>query len=178
MTPAEFRPTFRSSAVEALVVAALILAAVTAGLYFLKDVPLTLGLGFGALTAALAFAYYTTRFLRRAPRLVRVDQDGLTVVARDGEEQRLRWAEVTRAFHESKVGLQWRFVRSGGETTLRDDGLSVGRWDELTQAITARLKVAGVTVQTDDFAKAFVEDDDEEVDKEADGSGEGARATG
>ena len=174
MTPTEFRPTFRSSAVEALVVAALILVAVTGGLYFLKEVPLTFGLGFGTLTAALAFAYYTTRFLRRAPRLVRVDEDGLTVVARDGEEQRLRWAEVTRAFHESKVGLQWRFVRSGGETTLRDDGLSVGRWDELTRAITARLEAQGVTVQTDGFSQAFVEDDDEE----AESADEGARAAG
>jgi len=93
------------------------------------------------------------RFLRKAPRSVEADSQGLWVDRRGGSHEFLAWSEVREAHHEAKRGKLWRFVREEGTFELRDDGITSPQWTRLTRAVHAALsrrdvEVTGVAPET------------------------------
>jgi hypothetical protein len=141
-------------------------ASVGLALHFLSDIDSPTFLIACSAIAGFALAvFYTLRYMRRAPRLIRSTLEGLTVVRRDAEES-LAWNDVTAASHEAKRGLRWRFETSGGGLEIRDDGLSTTQWDELSKSMTAQLEARGIEVETGGWADLFADDDDDDDEED------------
>jgi hypothetical protein len=158
----EFRPSLKDATMMSAIVSILLVLTMPPLAYFLIGVrPAWLAFAFGVATGFVAFAYYFGRHVRKAPKLVRVAKDGFAVVGR-GEETTCAWNDVRQAFHESAWGLCWRFELLSGNIVLRDDGFTATQWDELSKAMSARLKQHGILVETQGWTAAFADEDEDE----------------
>lgn len=119
-------------------------------------VAVPVGLFFGL----LAFCYYAWRFNRRGVESVELDDEKITVQLRSGHVQRLAWAKVQSAGHESSYGLHWMLHAADGDldVTLRDDGFGVRQWTEICQEIGRHLDAHGIAYSSEGFAAAFDEE--------------------
>lgn len=160
-TDMEFRPSLLTALRGLLIGGVLFAIVVSAGLFFLKGVSsVPYAIAFGVAAGTLVVGFYVVRFIRKAPRLVRVDGEGLSIWHRE-DETSVVWTDVREAIHESSYGLRWRLNVGSHDVVLRDDGFSVSQWDELSKAVHSNLAVRGLRVEHKGMAAAFDESEED-----------------
>ena len=157
----EFRPSLLASARELLIGGVAFAIVIVLGLLVFGGVSsLVYAVSFGIAAGMLVVGFYVARFIRRAPRLVRVDGTGVSIWNRE-EETRVAWSNVRRAIHEDSYGLRWRLKVGCDDVVLRDDGFGVSQWDSLSKTIRAHLTRRGISVEYEGLASAFDENDED-----------------
>jgi hypothetical protein len=160
-TDMEFRPSLLTAVSELLIGGVLFVIAVAVGLFVFKGVSsVPYVIAFGVAAGTLVVGFYVVRFTRRAPRLVRVDGEGLSIWHRE-DETSVVWTDVREAIHESSYGLRWRLNVGSHDVVLRDDGFSVSQWDKLSKAVHSNLSLRGISVEHKGMAAAFDESEEE-----------------
>ena len=158
-TEVEFRPSLVAAARELLIGGVVFSIVVAVGLFVFKGVSSVLyAIVFGMAAGALVVGFYVVRFTRRAPHLVRVDDNGLSIWRRE-DETSVAWTDVREAIHEDSYGLRWRLKVGAYDVVLRDDGFGTSQWDKLSKAIQANLSHRGISVAHEGLASAFDESD-------------------
>jgi hypothetical protein len=160
-TDMEFRPSLLTAVRESLIVGVLLVIALPVGFFFIKGVSsVPYAVAFGVATGTLVVGFYVVRFTRRAPRLVRVDGEGLSIWHRE-DETSVAWTDVREAIHEDSYGLRWRLKVGSDDVVLRDDGFSVSQWDKLSKAVHSNLSLRGISVEHKGLATAFDESEED-----------------
>ena len=93
-----------------------------------------LGLMSMALYGAFLWRYRTTR------QVIAVTKCGLLLAPTNGARSRLRWDEVMRATHSSRLGSKWTFQAKDRKVIIFDSGISVDSWIDLSARVCMELE--------------------------------------
>ena len=94
--------------------------------------------------SVVVFLIFLGRYLFKTPKELRIGEDGITLIKRNGKRNQAPWAKVKRVVLGGISQDFWRIETETGHFVFSDDGFSVTEWETITDEIQRIVKARNI----------------------------------